>query len=67
MHIRKRYLVYPPGYQPNHDRFKVVYSRRQALRALQGHPGSSVAVNILTFPRKHSNWDSSRLDFLSQR
>lgn len=64
MHTRKLYLIYPPNYQPNQGRIRKVYSRRQALRAVLRSPGSSVCVVIRTFPQHHTNWDSSRLDFI---
>lgn len=63
MHKRKHYLVYPPKYSYDrvpYKKYKVVYSRLQAWKlAYRMGEGSFVMVDIISYPRKRSMWDSS--------
>ena len=63
MHKRKRYLVYPPDYSFDripYKKYKVVYSRGKAWKlAKKLGEGTFVMLDIMTFPRKRSMWDSS--------
>ena len=58
MHIRKRFLIYPPGYTPKKGNFQVRYSRLQAWKlARRLGEGTEVNVSIYTYPGSHTYWD----------
>ena len=60
MHRRKKYLIYPPYYQPGDD-FDVRYSKLQALKvAVKMGTGASVDVSICIHPARCKQWTSSR-------
>lgn len=61
MHRRKKYLIYPPYYQPG-DSVEVRHSKRQALKAaVRMGDGASVDVSVYIHPARGKFWASSQL------
>jgi len=60
MHRRKKYLIYPPYYQPG-DSVEVRHSKLQALKeAVRMGDGASVDVCIDIHPARCKQWTYSR-------
>jgi hypothetical protein len=59
MHRRKRFLIYPPNYQPG-DGYLVRYSKFQAWKAgVRLGAGAAIDVSVHTHPAPFKNWTSS--------
>lgn len=59
MHRRKKFIIYPPDYQPG-DSFEVRYSKRQALKeAVRMGIDASVDVSVYIHPSRGKLWTSS--------
>ena len=61
MHIRKRFLVYPPEYNLNkYDGYLTTYSRFQAKKAAARlGVGAKISVSIHHHPSSHKSWYSA--------
>ena len=61
MHRRKRFVVYPPNYQPlTRMRYRVFRSKRQALKqARRWGTGATMMDAIYIHPKPRTSWQSS--------
>lgn len=58
MHKRKKYLIYPPGYEFGGN-YKVRYSKRQAWKvAVRMGEGAEIDVEVTTYPAPRKFWIS---------
>ncbi len=60
MHRRKRFLIYPPDYQPG-DGYIIRYSKYQAWKsAIKLGAGSAIDIRIHIHPAPFKGWISSK-------